>query len=133
MGRETPTPSHPAAIHGPPSFFPPTDIFDLYSFLFFAVWLYSFHPSSFISFCTFPSDSFSVCVPSTAPLPLPSHSRHGEFTKFSERSKSLTKAAEPEGPWTPQPGKNAVREGERQSLVLQTGLHCLPPYVRFQT
>ena len=38
----------------------------------------------------------------------------GEFTKFSERSKSLTKAAEPEGPWTPQPGKNAVREGETQ-------------------
>lgn len=29
-----------------------------------------------------------------------------------ENSKSLTKAAEPEGPWTPQPRKNAVREGE---------------------
>lgn len=49
------------------------------------------------------------CSPSS-PFPL----RHGEFTKFSERSKSLTKAAEPEGPWTPQPGKNAVREGDTQ-------------------
>lgn len=49
------------------------------------------------------------CSPSS-PFPL----QHGEFTKFSERSKSLTKAAEPEGPWTPQPGKNAVREGETQ-------------------
>lgn len=47
------------------------------------------------------------CSPSS-PFPL----QHREFTKFSERSKSLTKAAEPEGPWTPQPGKNAVREGE---------------------
>lgn len=37
-----------------------------------------------------------------------------QLAKFSESSKSLTKAAEPEGPWTAQPGKNAVREGEME-------------------
>lgn len=49
------------------------------------------------------------CSPSS-----PFSLQHGEFTKFSESSKSLTKAAEPEGPWTPQPRKNAVREGETE-------------------
>ncbi|KAK5851008.1 hypothetical protein PBY51_001836 [Eleginops maclovinus] len=46
----------------------------------------------------------------SSPFPL----QHREFTKFSKRSKSLTKGAEPEGPLTPQSGKNAVREGETQ-------------------
>ncbi|TNN83734.1 hypothetical protein EYF80_005910 [Liparis tanakae] len=55
-----------------------------------------------------------LCVPSTALFPPPFTLRRGEFTKFSERSKSLTKAAEPEGRWTPQSGGNAVREGEAQ-------------------
>lgn len=50
---------------------------------------------------------------SFSPFPL----QNGEFRKFSECSKSLTKAGEPEAPWTPQPGKNAVREGETHKAV----------------
>lgn len=46
-------------------------------------------------------------------LPFPLQCR--EFTKFSKRSKSLTKGAEPEGPLTRQSGKNAVREGGRNT------------------
>jgi len=55
-----------------------------------------------------------LCVPSTALFPPPFPPQRGEFTKFLERSKSLAKAAEPEGRWTPQSGGNAVREGEAQ-------------------
>lgn len=52
------------------------------------------------------------CVPSTTPLPLAFP--HREFTKFSESTETLTKAEaeEPEGPWAPQPGKNAARQSE---------------------
>lgn len=55
------------------------------------------------------------CVPSTTPLPLAFP--HREFTKFSESTKTLTKAEaeEPEGPWAPQPGKNAARQSETKA------------------